>query len=232
MSNDLPVMFGEGELTLDSLKSAITNTLHNAPTVEKRGDTNFAKLAGDDWVIGKDGEGVENDDEFIVVLEASTHGYVAWHGGRPEFKKMIPIRENLATIKLPSPDTIKAKHGIEDARGIVMMGTGAWQGEKVAFETNSSGGRETIEDMLRLVNQRMAAGDPALYPLVRLSSTSYNHAEHGRIVKPVITVVGWFTRDQAIAASRAPDGVPAPQSEPEPELAAPPAEEKPSRRRR
>jgi hypothetical protein len=106
---------------------------------------------------------------------------------------MIPSGENLANIVLPDPATLKAKHGIEDARsmsGFVM--DGPCGGDPFEFSSNSRGGREAIEALMKAIFERARAGQTAVFPVITTSTETYQHPEHGPITKPIFTIVDWM----------------------------------------
>jgi hypothetical protein len=207
MANEISPFAQSAALSLDTIAAGLDNSLMNAPTVESSAGVQFLKLRGDDdWVLGKEKEEILPEDLFVVHPGKFTHGYVAWHGGRPEFKQMIPSNQPLSSIKLPDASTIKAKHGIEDARGMMVAGVdGGFVGVTAGYEANSMGGREAIEGLMRAVRERIGAGEKEICPVISLKTTGYQHGEHGWIVKPVFEIDSWMSLAEAVGATAAAD---------------------------
>ncbi|MFM1752273.1 MAG: hypothetical protein RL119_1235, partial [Actinomycetota bacterium] len=61
------------------------------------------------------------------------------------------------------------------------------------FETNSLGGRNGVDAIIKQVILRAQAGQEIfLYPVVLLSSSSYTHKTHGRLINtPVFSIIDW-----------------------------------------
>lgn len=235
MSNEVS-LFKAGELSMDNLMAGIKNSLVNAPRVENKQGVQYLRMMGaDEWVVGKDKDPVAADDEFVVIPSLFTHGYVAWHGGRPEFQTMIPTSHDLSTINLPDPSTIKAKNGIEDARGMVLAGLDSFAGTRLEYTVNSRGGREAIEGLMEeIVARGSNVEDGSVFPVIRLKTDGYVHKEHGPITKPVFDIVDWMTEaDVKDALADASEAEPeATEAEPEVEEAEVVEETAAPRRRR
>lgn len=199
MSNAISPFKQSAALSLDSIAEGLNNSLMNAPVVENKQGVQYARMKGDDdWVVGKEADPIEDGDEFVVHPGMFTHGFVAWHGGRPEFKAMIPSNQPINSIQLPDPRTLKAKNGIEMARGMTFAGSsGNFVGTTIQYDVNSMGGREAIEGVMRAINEKLGLKDPEICPVITLQTTGYNHAEHGWITKPVFEIIDWMTLAEA-----------------------------------
>jgi len=208
-------------LTLDSLLDGLDNSLQNAPRVQNKQGMKYLKMAGPKhWVAGKEAEPVEATERLVVHPFLFTQGYVAWHGGRPEFQQMIPAKADLSTIALPDANTLKAKNGLEFARGMVVVGLDDWYGVQMEYTINSRGGREAIEALMDDVAAESRAQGEPMCPVITLDTDTYNHSEHGPITKPIFHTVDWMTMDDMMAMAEGegeePDEIPLEEPAPKP----------------
>lgn len=141
------------------------------------------------WVYGADSTEVEEDAEWAIPPDSLAQGFIAWHAGKVEGERM-------ATFGKPAVDPsslpeVKAKNGWEEQVGFGLVClTGEDEGTKAVFKTNTKGGTEAWNNVFDAIKARAVAGKP-FTPRVRLTNSSYQHAEYGRIYKPIFEVVGW-----------------------------------------
>jgi len=141
------------------------------------------------WVYGADSTEVEEDSEWAIPPDSLAQGFIAWHAGKVEGERM-------ATFGKPAVDPsslpeVKAKNGWEEQVGFGLVClTGEDEGTKAVFKTNTKGGTEAWNNVFDAIKARAVAGKP-FTPRVSLKNSSYQHAEYGKIYKPVFEVVGW-----------------------------------------
>ena len=234
MSDNAITKFAQNTaLTLDSVLAGLDNTLANAPTVESKEGVQYLKMAGPkSWVVGKEKDEVPLDEPLVVHPGRFTHGVVAWHGGMPEFQEMIPVNQSLSTIRLPDPSSLKAKNGLENARGMALAGMDEFFGVQMEFSSNSRGGREAIEALIKAVKAKSVEVGEVMFPVINLDTDGYNHREHGPITKPLFHVIEWMTEAEMQAAFDEPVEDEDAQAEAQPEPAPEPEAPKSTRRRR
>ena len=137
-----------------------------------------------EWLLGQDAEIVSGE---LVLVNSPTiqHGWILWSGGRPN-KSFVGF-----TQPLPQPmDSIGDDHPSE-ARSF--QGALADDGEPLAFDTNSYGGRKGIDVLLGKIKAHSAEGSKFLFPKVRLTSESYKNKKRGDKLtyNPVFEIVAW-----------------------------------------
>lgn len=148
------------------------------------------------WVYGQDSTEVEEDSEWAIPPDSLAQGFIAWHAGKVEGERM-------ATFGKPAVDPsslpeVKAKNGWEEQVGFGLVClTGEDEDTKAVFKTNTKGGVEAWNNVFDAIKARAVAGKP-FTPRVRLTNTSYQHAEYGRIFKPIFEIVGWVGDEEEV----------------------------------
>jgi hypothetical protein len=149
------------------------------------------------WVYGQDSTEVEEDSEWAIPPDSLAQGFIAWHAGKVEGERM-------ATFGKPAVDPsslpeVKAKNGWEEQVGFGLVClTGEDEDTKAVFKTNTKGGVEAWNNVFDAIKARAVAGKP-FTPRVRLTNSSYQHSEYGRIYKPVFEIVGWVGDEEEVA---------------------------------
>tara|TARA_R110000824_G_scaffold20858_8_gene78217 strand:- start:3491 stop:4132 length:642 start_codon:yes stop_codon:yes gene_type:complete len=174
-----------------------------------------------EWHLGQGGD-VVTDEEILVNTPTIMHGWILWSGGRPNklfvsFKDVLPI---------PMP-AIGDDHPSE---GRSFQGALVDDGEPLAFDTNSYGGRKAVDVMLGKIRAHSDVGSTYLYPKVKLTSESYANKKRGgkTTYNPVFELVAWCNGD---GKEETPMGLLTAKIESEPKGPAEPVET-PVRRRR
>ena len=141
-----------------------------------------------DWMLGQDADDV-TDELVLVNTTTIQHGWVLWSGGRPA-KNLVGFTQGL-----PMPmESIGEDHPSE-ARAF--QGALVDDGEMLAFETSSYGGRKGVDTLLGKVKAHATEGSQHLYPKVRLTSESYpNKKRGGKLVfNPIFEIVAWCDQE-------------------------------------
>lgn len=189
------------------------------------GGVSFLKMdfESGEWSLGQDNEDV-GDEEIIVLTDSIQHGWILWSGGRP--KKVMTSFVN----PLPNqPESIGDDHPSE---GRSFQAAMADNGDMVAFDTNSYGGRKGADQLLGAIKAHAAEGSKHLYPRVKLGSESYANAKRGGKLtyNPVFEIVAWCDAEgnaEGAKAKKVEDKTAKAEAEPEEK-----AEEQPKRQRR
>lgn len=204
-------------MNTNDLSSALANS--QVQETNQVGGVSFLKMDFEtgDWLLGQ-GQDLVTGEELLVNTPTICHGWILWSGGKPH-KSMVSF-----TQQLPMPMAAVGTDSPSEGRSF--QGAMVDDGDPIAFDTNSYGGRKGVDALLGAIKAHAASGSQHLYPKVKLSSESYaNKNRGGKLVfNPVFEVVAWCDED-----GNQEDGA-APQVEDK--TAEAPAEEAPTRQRR
>jgi hypothetical protein len=141
-----------------------------------------------EWFLGQDSDDVTNY-EVLVNTPSIQHGWILWSGGRPN-KSFVDFTQPLPPAMEPIGDDYPS-----EARSF--QGALIDDGEPLAFDSNSYGGRKGIDVLLGKIKAHSAEGSKHLFPKVKLTSESYaNKKRGGKLTyNPVFEVVAWCDND-------------------------------------
>ena len=142
-----------------------------------------------EWSYGRDQEEVTGDKVLINVATFG-HGWVLWLNSEAQ-KNLVRFTDPLPE---PPASAVDAKgNTVEASQARAFQGAFLDGNDQLTFETNSYGGRQGVDALLAAVKQRAASGEGDLYPIVKLSSSSYVNKAYGNktIHNPVFEIVGW-----------------------------------------
>jgi hypothetical protein len=205
--------------------SDLSTALAQSQVQETTGLAGFSFLKIDfetgEWLLGQDGD-IVTDEEILVNTTTIQHGWILWSGGRPN-KSFVGF-----TQPLPQPMEAIGDDHPSEARSF--QGALIDDGEPLAFDTNSYGGRKGIDVLLGKIKAHSAEGSTFLYPRVKLTSESYaNKKRGGKLTyNPVFEIVAWCDTD-GNEEGEAPAQV---EAQPEPEAEAPAEPKKRQRRQK
>jgi hypothetical protein len=136
------------------------------------------------WTAGKEQEDV-TDIECLVNTASIGHGWTMWVAGTPK-KAIVPFDQ-------PMPQAMQPEGQVYPQEARVLAGAFADGSGEFVFETNSLGGRNGVDQVIKQVIIRAQQGhETFLYPVVELSSSSYTHKTHGRVIHtPVFKILEW-----------------------------------------
>ena len=170
----------------------LSTALAQSQVQETTGLAGFSFLKMDcesgEWLLGQDAEIVTND-ELLVNTTTIQHGWILWSGGRPN-KSFVGF-----TQPLPQPMEAIGDDYPSEARSF--QGALIDDGEPLAFDTNSYGGRKGIDVLLGKIKAHSAEGSKFLFPKCKLTSESYaNKKRGGKLTyNPVFEIVTWCDTD-------------------------------------
>jgi len=170
----------------------LAGALNNSQVNETQGLAGFSFLKMDfesgDWLVGQAGD-VVTDDEILVNTTTIQHGWILWSGGRPQ--------KSLVGFTQPIPMAMDAIGEDSPAEARSFQGALIDDGEPIAFDTNSYGGRKGVDVLLGQIKAHSAEGSTFLYPKVKLTSESYANKKRGgkMTFNPVFSVVAWCDQD-------------------------------------
>lgn len=141
------------------------------------------------WTYGQDKQEAEPDDEFAVNPNSFTCGYIAW-----ENKKVVGERMNPITVGMPKLEEMEEGLPWQDQLGVSLKMIG---GDEVSLEYKSSttGGKSAITAIAEAISRRAVSAPESCIPLVRLTKSSYDHKTYGKILTPVLDVIGWLDNE-------------------------------------
>ena len=213
------------------------------------GGTPYLRLLKDgQWVMGAEDTVVAAGTEVIVNPNSLQSGYSCWTNRAPGQGKNELLGEEMWGIMTPKPpaSTLPVHHDPrtqelcqwKDQMSVdIVLLNGPHAKQQVLYKASSVGGLRALTAMMDAVMDRIDTGSEYVFPIIKLSSDSYNHNSYGRTYVPVMEIVGWANAageedmDGDDGAPAAVDQVvkqAAPEPQPEPEPAAAPA----GRRRR
>jgi len=187
----------------------LATALASSQVQETTGLAGFSFLKMDfengEWLLGQDSDDVTNY-ELLVNTPSIQHGWILWSGGRPN-KTFVSF-----TQPLPQPMEAIGDDYPSEARSF--QGALIDDGEPLAFDTNSYGGRKGIDVLLGKIKAHAAKGSKHLFPKVKLTSESYaNKKRGGKLTyNPVFEIVAWCDND-GNEEGKAPAQVAAPSEE-------------------
>jgi len=170
----------------------LASALAGSQVQETTGLAGFSFLKIDfesgEWLLGQDAELV-TDELILVNTTTIQHGFILWSGGRPN-KSFVGF-----TQPLPQPMEAIGEDYPSEARSF--QGALVDDGEPLAFDTNSYGGRKGIDVLLGKIKAHSAEGSKHLFPKVKLTSESYaNKKRGGKLTyNPVFEIVAWCDND-------------------------------------
>ena len=172
--------------------SDLQTALSNSQIREVTGPVGFSFLKIDfesgEWLLGPKSDLVSGD-EILVNTATIQHGWILWSGGRPN--------KSFVSFTQPLPHRMDAIGEDEASEARSFQGALIDDGEPLAFDTNSYGGRKGVDVLLGQIKAHSAEGSAFLYPRVKLSSESYaNQKRGGKLTyNPVFEVIAWCNED-------------------------------------
>lgn len=146
------------------------------------------------WVFGAGNTVVRKGTVLIVNPPSMSSGFVAWHKAKVEAEFMQPIQ--LGPVPLEKLHAVESKSGWQAQVSVELM----TQDEipvQLAFKSSSMGGQEAFFDLAGSLVFGLSEDKRRVYPLIELTTSSYQHDEYGTVYKPGFTVVGWLDANGA-----------------------------------
>jgi hypothetical protein len=203
----------------------LSTALAQSQVQETTGLAGFSFLKIDfetgEWFLGQDAE-IVSDELVLVNTTTIQHGWILWSGGRPN--------KSFVGFSQPLPQPMEAIGDDHPSEARSFQGALIDDGEPLAFDTNSYGGRKGIDVLLGKIKAHSAEGSKHLFPKVKLTSESYaNKKRGGKLTfNPVFEIVAWCDTD-GNEEGEAPARV---EAQPEPEAEAPAEPKKRQRRQK
>lgn len=145
------------------------------------------------WKYGVDAIEPEEDSQWAVDPSRVAAGFIAWDSGMVSGEIMRTAPEAAAEGPLTRSDCPDVGVDWVPQMSLAMLCTGGPdEGVRVLYSASSISGLRAIRGVADAIAARMERGETdEIVPLVELSTDSYPHKRYGRIVTPVLTIVGW-----------------------------------------
>ena len=146
------------------------------------------------WIFGASNTVLRKGAQVIVNPASMSSGFVAWHKGKVEAEHMQPIA--MGPVPLEKLHAVVAKDGWQSQVSVEMM----TQDEipvQLLYKSSSMGGQEVFFDLAGTVVFSLSEDARRVYPVIEMSTSSYEHDEYGTIFKPVFNLVGWLDSNGA-----------------------------------
>jgi len=177
-------MFPTAQNSATSLAAALTESKVQETTSNAgKAFLKFDFKSGD-FTFGRDAVDV-TDEEICINTYSIQHGWVLWVNGSAQ-KEMVPFNQSL-----PAPMPAQQGNEPSEARGFEARFLDD-EDTIIVFESNSYGGRQGVDTLLNAVKGRALSGEETfLFPIVKLTSTSYKAKQGNTIHNPKFEIVGW-----------------------------------------
>lgn len=246
MSNAITNAGATGLAALASLRSGLAQVRASIPA--SVGGSPLLRLLKDgQWVAGSEDTVIRAGTEVIANPLSFQAGYSCWTNRAPGQGKNELLGEEMWGINAVKPpaSTLPVHHDPrtqelcqwKDIMSVDMkVLDGAMAGQQIIYKASSVGGTRALSALLDAVMAKIDTGSEYVFPVIALSSDSYNHNSYGRTYVPVLEIVGWADMqgreedadapaavDTVVKAAAAParkaEPAPAPEPTPEPEAA-------------
>jgi hypothetical protein len=144
------------------------------------------------WVFGAANTVVRKGTKLIVNPPSLSSGFVAWHKSKVEAEFMQPIQ--LGPVPLDKLHAVEAKSGWQAQVSVEMM-TMDEIPVQMLYKASSMGGQEVFFDLAGQLVFALSEDPRRAFPVIELSTTSYQHDEYGTVYKPAFSIVGWLGAD-------------------------------------
>lgn len=167
------------------------------------GGTPLLRLLKDGhWVMGAEDTLIAAGTEALLNPSSLMSGYSCWTNRAPGQGKNELLGEEMWGIMSPKPpaSTLPVHHDPRtqevcqwrDVMSIdVVFLNGPHKKQQVMYKASSVGGLRVLSSIMDAVMTRIDTGATHVFPIVALSSDSYNHQSYGRTYVPVMEIVGW-----------------------------------------
>jgi hypothetical protein len=195
--------------SIEDLDASLAKGQENRPKVNSTGKP-FLRLdqEGNGFMYGADNVEVEENSHWAINPFSFRSGHVTWADPKKNGGKREKLGEIMAPIAnaITCPDTDHSAKGGEwkEQFGFDLICiSGEDEGEEVAFNTDSHGGKYAFDSIFDAVATRPNAA--FCFPVVALEFGSYkNRTWNKTIYTPVFKVMDWSDMDQNLLAADGP----------------------------
>jgi hypothetical protein len=201
MANNSLSIFHTTASSIEDLDASLAKGQDNRPRVSSAGKR-FLRLdqEGNGFMYGADNVEVEENSLWAINPFSFRSGHVCWADPKKNSGKREKLGEIMAPIAnaIACPDTDHSAKGGEwkEQFGFDLIGTsGEDEGEEVAFNTDSHGGKYAFDSVFEAVATRPDA--TFCFPIVALKFSSYkNKTWNKTIYTPEFKVIDWADTDK------------------------------------
>ncbi len=194
--DQLPADFG------DALMKGIDNTRADMRVGSGGGKPFFRLLKRGDFVWGQQDDPMQEGSRWAVNLKTLSRGWVCWGAGAMQGKLLGQVMASVRAPKLVEPPPVNG-FAFKEQFGLEMTCIdGEDAGTEVLYKNHSYGFTKAFDALLDEVRTRYAIDKEFYWPIVVLTSESYDHKQHGEIFNPIFTVVDWANEDGESAIDR------------------------------
>ena len=163
---------------------------------------NFLKFnKSGNFIYGMEDHVLDESEQFTVEsLGDFSHGFIAWQDGKPVGEEMTAIDSGRVINQSGLPDH-PGSDGWKAQKALRL--TNIHSGEVFQFKSTSYGGRNAVSNLMKEIINRSKRGEDDLIPVFHLESTSYKHAQYGKIFNPVFAIDSWRA-DKPLSAPEQP----------------------------
>lgn len=219
-----------------TLRAGVAQTRASMPVMA--GGTPYLRLLRDGkWAMGAEDSPIADGTEAIINPLSIQHGYSCWTDRGPKEGKNEKLGEEMWKItqvkkgvhELPAmtdPRTQSHCTWKDQMSFELKMIDGKYVGQQAMFSATSVGGLRLISEVLAALEAKLDTGSMFIFPVVRISSDSYQHNSYGKTYTPVMEIVGWADMDgkeegDDSAPAAAPVAAPAPAADDRADIPAP-----------
>lgn len=161
-----------------------------------------------EWTAGQNDEEIEEGTQFVALMDELMVGWVKWQDGKPAAHEMGKLVEGFRPPKRAdlgdSDETVWERDNKGNPRD-------PWQltnylplkavdsDRMMTYAPSSRGGLSAIGQLCEAYGKAIRA-KPDQFPVVEIESSSYKHPTFGKVPVPVLKVVGWTPKAEALAA--------------------------------
>jgi hypothetical protein len=205
MSNDVQKPNASAMALFQTLRAGVAQTRASMPVMS--GGTPYLRLLRDGkWAMGAEDSEIVNGTEAIINPMSFQHGYSCWTDRGAKEGKNEKLGEEMWKITQPKPMANTLQEMIDPRTHApckwkdqysfeLKLLDGKYKGEQALYAATSAGGLRLADTILKGLGQQLDTGSMYFYPIVRISSDSYQHSSYGKTYTPVMDIVGWMDID-------------------------------------
>lgn len=161
-----------------------------------------------EWVAGSNEEEIENGTQFVALMDELMVGWTKWEGGKPVEHQLGKLVEGYRPFK--RSELGDADEGLWET-DMTGKRRDPWQlvnhlilkevdsDRLYTFAPSSRGGLNAIGQLCEAYGKAIRA-KPDSFPIIEVGVSAYKHDSYGKVKIPVLKVVGWTPKAEAMAA--------------------------------
>jgi len=193
---------------LEGLGAGLKNTIKGAPTAT---DFTALKLKNGRWIYGAANTQINKKSTWLFDPRTVEHGWICWKQREQgdTGKASPPLGERMVPFSQPKPleaDLPFFAEGRWDSQYLIKVTcfSGDEAGTELLYKSSADGMQKELVKLLVAIEQRILAGEEAVFPVVKLRYDDYNHPTWGQTFTPVFKIVDWLKANE-IPTLAAPD---------------------------